>query len=89
MTPIRSGGFGNPGFAKDPDTGAPLSETEIIAESISFIVSGSDTTSSTMTNTVDIVSRLPEIHKQLANELDHAFPGRMFAGWVADFHTLN
>lgn len=75
--------------AKDPDTGALLSETEIIAESISFIVGGSDTTSSTMTNVVDIVSRLPEIQNQLANELDNAFPGRMSAGWVADFQTVN
>ena len=43
--------------AKDPDTGAPLTEKEIIAESISFIVGGSDTTSTTMTNFVDIVYR--------------------------------
>jgi benzoate 4-monooxygenase len=75
--------------AKDPDTGSPLSETEIIAESISFIVGGSDTTSSTMTNVVDIVSRLPEIQKQLADELDKAFPGRMSAGWVAEFQPVN
>lgn len=43
--------------AKDPDTGNPLPEEEIIAESISFIVGGSDTISSTMTNFIDHVSR--------------------------------
>jgi benzoate 4-monooxygenase len=75
--------------AKDPDTGSPLSEMEIIAESISFIVGGSDTTSSTMINVVDIVSRSPEIQEQLTVELDNAFPGRMSAGWVADFQTVN
>ncbi|GLI76801.1 hypothetical protein PoHVEF18_005079 [Penicillium ochrochloron] len=75
--------------AKDPDTGSLLSETEIIAESISFIVGGSDTTSSTMTNVLDIVSRLPDIQKQLADELDNAFLGRMSADWVADFQTVN
>lgn len=75
--------------AKDPDTGSLLSETEIIAESISFIVGGSDTTSSTMTSVVDIVSRFPEIQKQLVLELDGSFPGPMPMGWVADFQTVN
>jgi benzoate 4-monooxygenase len=75
--------------ARDPDTESFLSETEIIAESISFIVGGSDTTSSTMANVVDILSRSPEIQKQLANELDNTFPGRMSAGWVADFQNVN
>ena len=43
--------------AKDSDTGAPLKEEEIAAESISFIVGGSGTTSSTMANFMDFVSR--------------------------------
>ncbi|KAH7304635.1 cytochrome P450, partial [Rhexocercosporidium sp. MPI-PUGE-AT-0058] len=43
--------------AKDPETGGPLSTTEIVAEVISFIVGGSDTTSSTMTNFMDFISR--------------------------------
>jgi benzoate 4-monooxygenase len=42
-----------------------------------------------MTNVVDIVSRSPDIQKHLADELDNAFPGRMSAGWVADFQTVN
>ncbi|KAJ6031512.1 hypothetical protein N7540_002244 [Penicillium herquei] len=75
--------------AKDPDTGAALSENEIIAESISFIVGGSDTTSSTMTNVVDIVSRMPEIQQQLQWELDQAFPSPISGIWVADFQTVN
>ncbi|KAJ5861995.1 cytochrome P450 [Penicillium solitum] len=75
--------------AKDPESGGPLSEKEIIAESISFIVGGSDTTSSTMTNVVDIVSRSPEVQRQLQSELDQAFPGVMESDWVADFQTAN
>lgn len=75
--------------AKDPESGGPLSEKESIAESISFIVGGSDTTSSTMTNVVDIVSRSPEVQRQLQSELDQAFPGVMESDWVADFQTAN
>lgn len=74
--------------AKDPETKQPLTEQEIIAESISFIVGGSDTTSTTMTNVVEIVSRLPNIQKHLQLELDTAFPGRMSANWVADSQTV-
>ena len=75
--------------AKDPDTGLPLTENEVIAESISFIVGGSDTTSSTMTNVVDILARSPEVQRKLQQELDNVFPGPMDDGWVADFQTVN
>ena len=74
--------------ARDPETGSPLSEKEIIAESISIIVGGSDTTSSTMTNVVDIVSRHSEIQRRLQSELDNAFSGEMEDDWVADFQTV-
>jgi benzoate 4-monooxygenase len=60
-----------------------IEEQEIIAESISFIVGGSDTTSSTMTNFIDIVSRDPVLQKSLQAELDGAFPGRLEDNWVA------
>lgn len=54
--------------AKEPETGFPLSETVIIAESISSTVGDSDTMSSTMTSVVDFVLRLPEIQAQFAVE---------------------
>lgn len=66
--------------AKD-DNGA-IEEQEIIAESISFIVGGSDTTSSTITNFIDIVSRDSGIQKRLQAELDDAFPGMPDDDWV-------
>lgn len=75
--------------AKDPDTGSALSENEIIAESISFIVGGSDTTSTTMANVVEILSREPEIQGELHDELDSAFVGPLRDDWVADFQTVN
>lgn len=74
--------------AKDPDTGNPLEEKEIIAESISFIVGGSDTTSTSMTNVVDIVSRNVTIQRRLQEELDGAFPGEVSSNWVPDFKTI-
>ena len=71
--------------AKDPDTGLPIAEEEIIAEAISFIVGGSDTTSSTMTNIVDLISRWPSVQDRLKDELDNRFPGVLGEPWVASF----
>jgi benzoate 4-monooxygenase len=68
--------------AVDPDTGNPLPEEEIIAEAISFIVGGSDTTSSTMTNFIDLVSRDTGITQKLQEELDEAFPEASLE-WIA------
>lgn len=68
--------------AKDPDTANPIQEKEIVAESISFIVGGSDTTSSTMTNFIDFVSRRPDLQRQLQQEIDAAFPGKPEDDWI-------
>jgi benzoate 4-monooxygenase len=68
--------------ATDPETGKPLPDEEIVAESISFIVGGSDTTSSTMTSFIDLVSRRSEVKQKLQMELDEAFPD-ISPKWVA------
>lgn len=68
---------------KNPQNGDPLKSEEIIAEAISFIVGGSDTTSSTMTNFVDMVSRRPDIQKRLQDELDAAFVDTIDEEWIA------
>lgn len=68
--------------AIDPETGKPLPDDEIIAESISFIVGGSDTTSSTMTNFIDLVSRRADVKQKLQEELDRTFPS-ISSDWVA------
>ncbi|KAH7082879.1 cytochrome P450 [Paraphoma chrysanthemicola] len=65
-----------------------ISEQDIIAESISFIVGGSDTTSSTMTNFIDIVSRNEELQARLRQELDGAFPGELGHDWVPENAVL-
>ena len=74
--------------AKDPHTGGALPEREVIAESISFLVGGSDTTSTTMTTFVDIVSRFAAVQDCLREELDKAFPGQMPPDWVASFKEV-
>jgi benzoate 4-monooxygenase len=66
---------------KDPGTKLP--EEEIVAEAISFIVGGSDTTSSTMTNFIDIISRDHDLQGKIQKELDEAFPGVLEEDWVA------
>ena len=70
--------------AKDPVTGSDLDSEEVVAESISFIIGGSDTTSSTMTNFVDFVSRDPVLQGRLQEELDSAYPDPLPDDWVAD-----
>jgi benzoate 4-monooxygenase len=67
--------------AIDEETGRPLPEAEIIAESTSFIVGGSDTTSSTITNVLDFISRDETLQKRLTDEVDATFPGKMDDNW--------
>jgi benzoate 4-monooxygenase len=69
--------------AKDPDTGGPLPEQEIIAEAISFIGGGSHTTSHTMTHIMDFVSRDQNLQDKIWEELCEAFPGPRSVDWVA------
>jgi benzoate 4-monooxygenase len=69
--------------AKDPESGDPLSSQEITAEVISFIVGGSDTTSTTMTHFVDFVSPDQSIQDRVRKELLDAFPNPLGDDWVA------
>lgn len=66
------------------EDGQPITENEIIAEAISFIVGGSDTTSSTMANFIDIVARDQILQRKLQAALDESFSGEQDEGWVAD-----
>jgi benzoate 4-monooxygenase len=75
--------------ARDTDTGKGLPEDEIIAESISFIVGGSDTTSSTMTSLIDFVSRDAGLQTRLQEEMDAVFPGEPADDWVPSEKSLN
>lgn len=69
--------------AKDPDTGKPLRQQEIVAEAISSIGGGSHTTSMTMIHFMDFVSRDEALQEVLWEELCVAFPGSKDEKWVA------
>jgi benzoate 4-monooxygenase len=69
--------------AKDPDTGSPLRQQEIVAEAISFLGGGSHTTSVTMTHVMDFVSRDQALQEDIYKELYAAFPGKRELDWVA------
>jgi benzoate 4-monooxygenase len=69
--------------AKDPDTGGPLRQQEVVAEAISSVVGGSYTTSLTMTHFMDFVSRDQELQEEMWKELCEAFPGPLDLDWVA------
>jgi benzoate 4-monooxygenase len=69
--------------AKDPDTGGPLRQQEIVAEAISLIGGGSHTTSVTMTAVMDFVSRDQVLQEDMWRELFEAFPGKRSVDWVA------
>ncbi|KAF9765703.1 hypothetical protein IL306_001970 [Fusarium sp. DS 682] len=75
--------------AKDPDTKQPIPDDEIVAESISFIVGGSDTTSSTMTSFIDFVSRDADLQNRIQQEIDTLFPGEPPEDWVPNEKKLN
>ncbi|KAH8692566.1 cytochrome P450 [Phaeosphaeriaceae sp. PMI808] len=62
------------------DSKGSIKEQEIIAESISFIVGSSNTTSSTITNVIDFISRDLHLQIKLQQELDKAFPDKIMQG---------
>lgn len=69
--------------AKQND-GALLAEPSILAEAASFISGGSDSTSTTLTHFVDLVSSHHSVKTRLQSELDRAFPAHDVAleSWV-------
>lgn len=63
------------------DDGGPIPEASIVAEAASFISGGSDSTSTTLSHFVDLVTNHPSVKRQLQMELDDAFPG-VTKDWV-------
>lgn len=61
--------------ARDPETGAALSDREIAEELIVFLFAGHDTTATTLTYAMWQLGRHPEIQKRVAAEVD-ALPDR-------------
>lgn len=64
--------------AVDPDTGQGLSETEIKANLVTFIVAGHETTSNTLTWALYLLSVHPEARAAVEREVDRLLPEGVF-----------
>jgi len=56
--------------AKDRETGRPLSDNEIVAQSTTFIAGGTETTASTLSYAVYLISQHPDVEAKIAEEAD-------------------
>ncbi|KAI9159087.1 Benzoate 4-monooxygenase [Paramyrothecium foliicola] len=74
--------------ARDPDTDLPLPEQELIMESLSIFIGGSDTTSNTITHGIDLLSRHRDKLRQLQEELYQAFPDPLPQDFVAKYSDV-
>ncbi|KAI0439265.1 cytochrome P450 [Xylaria telfairii] len=58
---------------QDPDTGLPLTTKELSTETATFLVAGSDTTSTTMSALSHYLAACPEYYKQVIEEIRSTF----------------
>jgi cytochrome P450 len=56
--------------ARDPQSGAPMPDRQIIDETLTLIVAGHETTASTLNWNWYLISQHPEVEQRLANELE-------------------
>jgi cytochrome P450 len=62
--------------ARDPDTGAPLTDQEIRDQILIFLLAGHETTSTALTFTCHLLGRHPEIQRRVHDEVDEVLAGR-------------
>ena len=55
--------------ARDPETGQPISETEIRDQALIFLMAGHETTAGALTFTLHLLGRHPEIQDRVAAEI--------------------
>jgi cytochrome P450 len=63
--------------AKDPQTGQQMSETEVKDNVMTFIFGGQETTSSSLTWAIYLLSQSPEWHERVAREADDMIGGHV------------
>jgi benzoate 4-monooxygenase len=59
---------------EDPETGEKLSDDEVTAESVTFLVAGSETSSNTMTWAIYFLLKHPQYFAELRGEIDRVSP---------------
>jgi len=62
--------------ARDPDSGAALSDTQLRNETITFLLAGHETTANALTWTFHLISQHPEVERQLIEEIRSVLDGR-------------
>ena len=72
--------------ARDPETGAGLSDDDVRANVVTFLIAGHETTSNTLTWALYLLSQHPEERAAVEREVDDLMPeGRVDPGRVDDF----
>lgn len=72
--------------ARDPETGAGLSDDDVRANVVTFLIAGHETTSNTLTWALYLLSQHPEERAAVEREVDALMPdGRFDPGRVDDF----
>nr|XP_042126002.1 cytochrome P450 3A4-like [Peromyscus maniculatus bairdii] len=66
--------------SKDMESYKPLSDLEILAQSITFIFAGYETTSTTLTFIAYILATHPNVQKKLQHEIDAVLPNKVQQG---------
>ncbi|XP_076416471.1 cytochrome P450 3A21-like [Peromyscus maniculatus bairdii] len=69
--------------SKDMESYKPLSDLEILAQSITFIFAGYETTSTTLTFIAYILATHPNVQKKLQHEIDAVLPNKAPATYEA------
>jgi cytochrome P450 len=62
--------------ARDPETGAPMSQQEIRDQVLIFLLAGHETTSTALTFTMHLLGRHPDVQSAVQRELDEVLAGR-------------
>jgi tRNA-Thr(GGU) m(6)t(6)A37 methyltransferase TsaA len=63
--------------ARDPDTGAPMSNQEVRDQVLIFLLAGHETTSTALTFTVQLLGRHPDVQAAVHHEIAEVLAGRV------------
>lgn len=64
--------------ARDPQSGEPMADSQLVDEVLTMIVAGHETTASTLNWTWYLISQHPEVEQKLSDELDTLTPFSTF-----------
>jgi cytochrome P450 len=62
--------------ARDPETGAALSEDDVVTEIVTFLLAGHETTATALTSALHLLGRHPQVQEELYEEAVQVLDGR-------------